>query len=73
MKYALKLEYVVNFDVILEGEFIEGNTVTVEIIKNHRVVKTLKRIVKFSRYHGDLYIIINNYDYLYNMFEILEN
>lgn len=72
MKYALKLEYVVNFDVILEGEFIEGNTVTVEIIKNHRVVKTLKRIVKFSSYHGDLYITINNYDYLYNMFEILE-
>lgn len=73
MKYALKLSYIIDFDIILEGEFIEGNTITVEIIKNHKVVKTLKRIVKFSRYYSDLYITINNYDYLYSMFEILEN
>lgn len=46
------------------GAWIEGAEVKVEYIKND-VVKHAKRVVRYSKAAGDLYIVIDNRKYFY--------
>ena len=46
---------------IVEGEFLEGEMVTVEVIKTGR--RYTRRVKYSARKYGDLYITINNMDY----------
>lgn len=70
MIYRLKEEYIVNYDIEIRGNFIENEIVEVNIIKNNKIINTVKRIVKFSRYYGELFITLKNYNYFYSMFDL---
>lgn len=49
---------------LIDGEFLEGQTVTVEVIKTG---KQYQRKVKYAKKYGDLYVTINNTDYPYSV------
>lgn len=46
------------------GAWIEGNEIKVEYVKND-YVKHAKRVVRYSKAAGDLYIVIDNRKYFY--------
>jgi len=46
------------------GAWIEGNEVQVEYVKND-YVKHTKRVVRYSKQAGDLYIVLDNNKYFY--------
>ena len=49
------------------GAWIEGNEVQVEYVKND-YVKHAKRVVRYSKQAGDLYIVLDNNKYFYHEF-----
>ena len=50
------------------GVWIEGTEVQIEYIKKD-YVKHSKRVVRYSKTAGDLYIVIDNYKYFYYEFD----
>lgn len=50
------------------GAWIEGKEIKVEYVKND-YVKYAKRVVRYSKAAGDLYIVIDNRKYFYCEFE----
>ena len=50
------------------GAWIEGKEIKVEYVKND-YVKHAKRVVRYSKAAGDLYIVIDNRKYFYCEFE----
>ena len=71
MIYRLKPEYAYDFDILISTlEFIEGEEVALNIFKNGRNTRIVKRIVHFSKKNG-LYIIFKNTIYTYEMFYII--
>ena len=71
MIYRLKKEYAYDFDILISTlEFIEGEEVALNIFKNGRITKIVKRLVHFSKKNG-LYIIFKNKIYTYEMFYII--
>ena len=71
MIYRLKTEYAYDYDILISThEFIEGEEVALNIFKNGRITRIVKRIVHFSKKNG-LYIIFNNKIYTYEMFYII--
>lgn len=71
MLYRLKPEYAYDFDILISTpEFIEGEEVALNIFKNGRIARIVKRIVHFSKKNG-LYIIFKNKIYTYEMFYII--
>ena len=50
------------------GAWIEGNEIKVEYVKND-YVKHAKRVVRYSKAAGDLYIVIDNRKYFYCEFD----
>ena len=60
MIYRLKKEYAYDFDILISTpEFIEDEEVALNIFKNGRITKIVKRLVHFSKKNG-LYIIFKN-------------
>lgn len=49
------------------GAWIEGNEVQVEYVKND-YVKHSKRVVRYNKQAGDLYIVLDNNKYFYHEF-----
>ena len=71
MIYRLKTEYAYDYDILISThEFIEGEEVALNIFKNGRNTRIVKRIGHFSKKNG-LYIIFNNKIYTYEMFYII--
>lgn len=71
MIYRLKPEYQYDFDILISTpEFIEGEEVALNIFKNGRNTRIVKRIVHVSKKNG-LYIIFNNKIYTYEMFDVI--
>ena len=71
MIYRLKTEYAYDFDILISTpEFIEDEEVALNIFKNGRIIRIVKRIVHFSKKNG-LYIIFRNKIYTYEMFYII--
>lgn len=50
------------------GAWIEGNEIKVEYVKND-YVKHAKRVVRYNKAAGDLYIVIDNRKYFYCEFD----
>ena len=50
------------------GEWTEGAEVAVEYVKND-YVKHTKRVVRYNKAAGDLYIVIDNNKYFYHEFD----
>lgn len=50
------------------GAWIEGNEVQVEYTKNN-IIKNAKRVVRYNKAAGDLYIVIDNNKYFYHEFD----
>ena len=50
------------------GAWIEGETLEVEYSRND-IVKHAKRVVRYSKDAGDLYIVIDNNKYFYHEFD----
>jgi len=71
MIYRLKTEYAYDYDILISTpEFIEGEEVALNIFKNGRIIRIVKRIVHFSKKNG-LYIIFKNKIYTYEMFYVI--